>query len=293
VLPICRRGLVLVTATCCLGVHSVGAVVEALSTAPYSEFEPSEQQNQTVGRLLRVDDEDAAVAELFRRGIAVVPELTRSLRALELRARAARALAYIADPGGLKALLEAIRTERDPALKMELSAYLAGSLVATRDREYLTFLKRCIERYRDDEADMPAAAAALALGSMKTADALAILQLARSLDEEDLAEHEIAKARRWIESGRPVVGYRTSDHATGDDGRIEQLVLRNAFYAEGEERGLDVEEVTWNSGRDRALVGVTIREDSGSLREYHVIVERVRDRASTFRIVGVWLNMIS
>ncbi len=140
---------------------------------------------------------------------------------------------------------------------------------------------------------MPAAAAALALGSIKTADALAILQLARPLDEDEVAEHEIAKARRWIESGRPVVGYRTSDHATGDDGRIEQLVLANAFYAEGEERGLGVEAVTWNSGRDRALVGVVIREDSGSLREYYVIVERVQGRASSFGIIRVWLNMIS
>ncbi len=83
----------------------------AAAQAPYTAFQPSEQQNQAVGQLLRIDDEDAAVAELFRRGIAVVPELTRSLRAHELRARAARALAYIADPGGLKALLEAVRTE--------------------------------------------------------------------------------------------------------------------------------------------------------------------------------------
>jgi hypothetical protein len=119
------------------------------------------------------------------------------------------------------------------------------------------------------------------------------LQLARPLDEEELAEHEIAKARRWIESGRRVIGYRTSDRATGDDGLIEQLVLGNAFYAEGEKRGLGVEAVTWNSGRERALVGVVIREDSGSLREYHVTVERVPGRAGAFRISGVWLNVIS
>ena len=163
-LPTCCRGLILVTTTWCLLVHSVGAVVEPLSMrAPYTEFQPSEEQNQTVGQLLRIDDEDAAVAELFRRGIVVVPELTRSLAAPELRARAARALAYISDPGGIRSLLRAIRTERDHALRIELSAYLAGSLVQTRDREYLTFLRSCIERYRDDEGDMPAAAAALAL----------------------------------------------------------------------------------------------------------------------------------
>jgi hypothetical protein len=243
--------------------------------------------------LLRIDDEDMAVTEFFRRGIVVVPELTRSLAVPELRARAARALAYIADPAGLKTLLRAVRTERDPPLRIELSAYLAGSLVQTRDQGYLTFLKSCIERYRDDEGGMPAAAAALALGSRKTAEALAILQLARSLDEEELGEHEIAKARRWIESGRAVIGFPTSEHAAGDDRLVEQLVLGNAFYAEGEERRLGVEAVTWNSRRDRALVGVVIREDSGSIREYHVIVERVSGRAGAFRISGIWLNMIS
>lgn len=253
---------------------------------------PEDQTNQTVGQVLRVDDEDAAVAELFRRGTVVVSELTRSLRAREVRARAAKALAYIADPGGLKALLQAIRTEQDPARRTELSAYLAGSLVQTRDQDYLTFLERCIRRYRVDEEDMPAAAAALALGSMKTTEALAILRLARPLDEDELAEHEIAKAGRWIETGKPIAGNRTFD-ATSDDGLVERLVLENAFYAEGEEKGLSVDAVTWNTGRDRALVSVMVHEDSGEMREYHVTVERVPGGARPFRIRGVWLNVIS
>jgi len=277
----------------CSSAHAVEAVIEHSKANPaYPASFPDEQKNQTVGQLLRIDDEDVALVELFRRGTVVVPELRRSLRARELRARAARALAYIADPGGLKALLEAIRTEQDPALRIELSAYLAGSLVQTRDQDYLTFLERCIRRYRADDQDMPAAAAALALGSMKTSEALAILRFARPLDEEELSEHEIAKARRWIERGRPVVGYRPPD-GTGDDGLVEHLVLENAFYAEGEEKGLGVEAVTWNTGHDRALARVVVREDSGSVREYNVIVEPLPGRVSAFRISGIWLNVLS
>ena len=91
------------------------------------------ERSVTVDELLRTPDEDAAVTELFRRGSEAVPELVRALQRPEIRTRAGKALAYIGDPEGLAALLSTIRAERSGDVKVELSVYLAGALVQTKD----------------------------------------------------------------------------------------------------------------------------------------------------------------
>ncbi|HEU4939042.1 MAG TPA: hypothetical protein VFT39_21490 [Vicinamibacterales bacterium] len=191
------------------------------------------------------------------------------------------------------ALLTAIRKEQDETLRNELSAYLAGSLVQTKNRENFAFLKKCIQMYRHPDADGPAAAAALTLGSMRTQEALRILQLASPLDEEELAEHEIAKAQRWVITGRSVTGYPRTRLPASDDDRVKELVLANAFYAEGEEAALGAEAVVWNAPRNKALVEVMIRPDPSTAMEYHVVVERVPGSVQQFRISGVWLNLVA
>ena len=290
-------GLAFASVGCCSAAHAVGPVLPIDRPGNASVFVKLQAspggQNETVDMLLRIGDEDSAITELFRRGTHVVPELARSLRTRELRARAGRALAYVGDPGGLKTLLSAIRTEPDRALRIELSAYLAGSMVQSKDRESIAFLKECMQMYRDTDADGPAVAAALTLGSMRTTEALGILRMARHLDEEELAEHEIAKAQRWITSARSVVGYPTPGRQAGDDERVKELVLANAFYAEGEEAGLGVDAVIWNMRRDKALVEVMIKQDPTSPRGYQVIVERVPGRVGEFRISGIWLNLVA
>src|SRR4029450_8451609 len=114
------------------------------------------------------------------------------------------------------------------------------------------FLERCLRTYRETDAEGPAASAALALGSARTREALHLLRLAEPLDEQELPEHESAKARRWITTGR-VVSYRISDRLVSDDDRVKRLVLDNAFYAEGEEGTLAVNSLLWSTGRDKAL----------------------------------------
>jgi hypothetical protein len=266
------------------------AYTEVRSDARYSA---TGQDRMAVDKLLRISDDDRAIVELFRLGSDVVPELERSLRNRELRARAAKAIAYSGDSAGLKTLLSTVRSERDLASRIELSAYLSGSLVQARGPEYLQFLRDCMELYRDDEADVLAAAAALTLGTMRTAEASRILRVARELDEEVLAHHEIAKAQRWVDSRRAVTGYRRPDQIATEDGRLKQFVLANAFYAEGEEAGLAVETVTWNQRRDKALVEVVIYEESTLAREYHVIVEPVVGKVGEFQITGIWLNLVA
>jgi len=228
---------------------------------------------------------------LFRRGTDVVPDLARALRTPQIRTRTGKALAYIGDPDGLTALLAAIRAERARDVKVELSAYLAGSLVETKDPRYLAFLKQCMRTYRETDAEGPAASAALALGSAATMEARSILRIARPLDEEVLPEHEIAKAQRWTASGR--VGTRTPGQPGSEDDAVKALVRSNAFYAEGEETTLAVNAVIWTARRDKALVEVRVGSDPAAAREYHVVVARVSARPADLRIVGIWLNMVA
>ena len=254
---------------------------------------PAGEQRQTVHELLTMDDEDTAVLELFRRGSDVVPMLAGLVGTHPMRARAGRALAYVGHPEGLRALLDAIRVERDQELKVELSVYLAGSLVQTNGGVYTAFLEQCMRTYRHPDMEGPAATAALALGSMRTQESLRILRIAKPLDEQNLPEHEIGKAQRWIADGRVVPGRLARERADAPEDRVKELVQANAFYAEGEEASLAISGVTWSARRDRALVEVTIGADRRSAREYHVTVERVPGGSDRFRISGIWLNMVA
>jgi hypothetical protein len=249
--------------------------------------------NATVQDLLMLSDEDRATREVFRRGSSVVPELATALSRPELRARAGKALAYSGDADGLRPLFRAIQRETDGELRAELSAYFVGALVQTNSREYRSFLAQSIRHYRTDGAEMVAAAAALTLGTMRTRDALSMLRAAKHLDEQDLPDHEIAKAQRWISTGRSIKGYKGPSEVKNNDDRATQLALANAFYAEGEEARTSADVVVWNVEGDRALVEVLIYEGPKAAREYHVIVERAPEGLSALRISGVWFNLIA
>jgi hypothetical protein len=268
-------------------------VFAAAAVQPVKRAVEDGRERKAVERLLRISDDNRAIVELFRLGSDVVPDLVRSLRVRAVRARAAKAIAYSGEAAGLKALLDTARSERDVSMRIELSSYLAGSLVQARKGEHLKFLRDCIAQYRDDEADVVAAAAALTLGTMRTADAAQILRVARDLDAENLAHHEIAKAQRWINSGRAVIGYpRAGQIVAGEDG-LREFVLSRAFYAEAEESGLAVETVIWNKRHDKALVEVAVYERSALAREYHVVVAPVSGKAGEFLITGIWLNLVA
>jgi hypothetical protein len=247
----------------------------------------------TVQGLLNLSDEDPATGELFRRGSGVVAELAAALGRRELRARAGKALAYVGDADGLKSLFDAIQRETDDELRAELSAYFVGALVQTNSREYRSFLAQSIRQYRKDGAEMIAAAAALTLGTMRTRDALNMLRAAKHLDEQDLPDHEIAKAQRWISSGRSIKGYKARSVGTSSDERVTQLVLANAFYTEREEARTSAAAVVWNAEGNKALVEVLIYDGPKAAREYHVIVERVPEGSNAFRISGIWLNLVA
>lgn len=261
------------------------------ASASWTVHGPVGERQTSVEKLLRMSDADAALVELFRRGVDIEQDLVRSLAMPEVRRRAGQALAYIGDPQGLKALLSTIAVERDAALEVELSGYLAGALVRSTGADDTAFLEHCLRRYRQTDAEGPAASAALALGSARTPEALRILRIAEPVDEEALPEHEIAKARRWITTTR-VVSHRRSGRPVSDDDRVKRLVLDNAFYAEGEEGSLAVNAVLWSARRDKALVEVTVGQATAQ-KEYRVTVQRVPGRRAEFRIAGIWLNLVA
>ena len=206
----------------------------------------------------------------------------------EKRASAAKALAYIGNRQGMRALRNAVKSERDREAKAMMSLYLAGGLVGTTSESDLSFLRSSVEtaRFADDgdESALPGLSAALTLGMMGRNDSLALL---RPLANDDNIQ-EIRKAVRWIES-------KSAPHTKDPTSRSEEelvktVVLDRTFFAEEEREDTSVTELTFNPKRNKALVSLEIYQAPKSARGYDLVLAK---KSGEWRVVGIWFAWIA
>jgi hypothetical protein len=239
-----------------------------------------------------VDEEDAA-RNLFLLGDEAVPSLVKFLSDPDrgIRAGAARGLAYIGNQEGMQAIRNAVEAEQDKATKSAMSCFLAGALVQTKLEKDLDFLKSSAERAPsladDDETDLTAMYAALALGMRGGDDSLPALRNVAKVD--DIAVEEVGKAIRWIES-KSTPRQPTTGASLSDEDLIKKTVLDNTFFAEGERNETSVEQLTFNPSRDKALVSLEIYHGPKSARGYDLVLAKER---GVWRVQGIWFAWVA
>jgi len=245
----------------------------------------SVQQNLTKD----VEDEDGA-RQLFLLGDDAVSPLIKFLSDpdKEKRASAAKALAYIGNSKGMRALRNAVKSERDREAKSMMAFYFAGGLVGTTSESDLSFLRSSVEtaRFADDgdESALPGFSAALTLGMMRRSDSLALL---RKVAKEDTIE-EIGKAIRWIESKSTL--QTKAPTSASEEELVKAVVLDGTFFAEQERDETSVTELTFNPKRNKVLVSLEIYQGPKSARGYDLVLSK---RDGQWRVVGVWFAWIA
>ncbi len=233
---------------------------------------------------------DDGARQLFLLGDDAVSPLIKFLSDpdKEKRASAAKALAYIGNSQGMRALRNAVRSERDREAKSMMSFYLAGGLVGTTSESDLRFLRSAVEtaRFADDgdESDLPGFSAALTLGMMRRSDSLALL---RKVAKEDTIE-EIGKAILWIENkSTPQTKAPTS---ASEEELVKAVVLDGTFFVEQERDKTSVTELTFNPKRNKALVSLEIYQGPKSARGYDLVLTK---KSGEWRVVGIWFTWIA
>ena len=133
--------------------------------------------------------------------------------------------------------------------------------------------------------------AVLALGENGSQRALEILQTVEPMEQprdpdSDVAEiiEEIRYAIRWL-TQKPPNKPNTSAEVRSDSDQIKQIVLENAFYAEGQRANLSVEDVIFTQDKSRAVASVEIYHGPKNAQGYDVVVAR---RSGKWRVVGIW-----
>src|SRR6266478_2908707 len=231
-----------------------------------------------------LEDEDA-IKELFTLGERAVPSLIKFLSDSdkERRAGAARGLAYIENQQGIQALRNAVTSEKDEETKAEMSCFLAGGLVQTKSKDDLDFLRSSVQKARfadDDEEELPAFCAVLALGMNGGGDSLAILRKI----PKDYQIDEIRKAIQWMET-KSAPRQMHPEQSLSDEGLIKKTVLEGTFFAKDERSNTSFEKLTFNSQRNKALVSVEIYLGPKSARGYDLILVK---QNGVWRVVGIW-----
>ena len=240
-----------------------------------------------------LDDEDA-IRNLFALGDEAVPSLAKFLSdsSKETMASAARALAYIGNQQGLQALRNAIKAETDKETKSAMSCFLAGGLVQTKSERDLDFLRSSAERAQsvaadDDEVDLTAMYAALALGMRGGDDSLPALRKVAKVDA--ISVEEVGKAILWIES-KSTPRQATTWPSGSDEELIKKTVLDDTFFAEGERSETSVTDLAFNPGRNKALVSLEIYHSPKSARGYDLVLAK---EGGAWRVVGVWFTWVA
>jgi len=237
------------------------------------------------------DDEDGA-RQLFLLGDEAVSPLIRFLSGpnKEKRASAAKALAYIGNARGMRALRSAVQSERDKEAKSVMSFFLAGGLVATTSESDLNFLRSSIETARsaddDGETAMPALSAALTLGMMGGSDSLPLLR--KVAKDDNIAVEEIGKAIRSIEAKS--IRQTTARTSSNEEELVKSIVLDGTFFAEEERKETSVTEVTFNRERNRVLVSLEIYLGPKSARGYDLVLSK---RNGEWKVVGIWFAWVA
>jgi len=255
---------------------------------------PSDSIQEKVHRALANDaleDEDA-IRELFLLGDEAVLPLIRFLHDPneERRAGAARGLAYIGNQQGIQALRIASKTERDKETKSAIACFLAGGLVDTKSEHDLNYLRTSVERARfvdDDDKEFPAFCAALALAMRGRKDSLPLLQKVAKADVLD--SDEIEKSILWIQN-KSASGQVNTGPASNDEELIKRFVLDGTFFAEKQRDKTSVEQITFNSARNRVLVSVEIYLSRRDARGYDVVLAK---ESGVWRVVGIWFAWVA
>jgi HEAT repeat protein len=236
-------------------------------------------------------DEDGA-RHLFLIGDEAVPALIRFLSDPdnEKRIGAARALAYIGNREGMRALQIAFKSEKDEEVKSAMSSYYAGGLVGTLSKSDLHFLKSSVETARftddDDESAFPAITAALALGMMRRKDSLVLL---RKVAKQDvIGSEEVSEAIRWINNPRP--RQTRIGTSTSEDDLVKNAVLKDTFFVEGKRDDTSVSELTFNRERNKALVSLDIYQNPRTRYGYDLVLAKNNGR---WKVVGIWFAWIA
>jgi PBS lyase HEAT-like repeat len=245
-----------------------------------------------------LDDEDGT-RQLFILGDEAVPSLTKFLSDPneEQRASAARSLAYIGNPEGILALRNAIQSEQNKEAKSEMSCFLAGGLVDTSSDSDLSVLRTSVEAARftddDDDSSLVALSAALALGMIGKSDSLPILR--KVAKQDSVAMEEIAKAIRWIENKPARKRFAARTSAT-DEELVKNVVLKDTLFAEKEGDETSVTQITFNRGKDRALISLEIHRNLHTRSKrlfaygYDVVLAK---REGEWKPAGIWFTWIT
>ncbi len=278
-------GLLAVTTPTLSQTHQSG--IEKQKNFPRHSVQERVRRNLAEG----LDDEDG-IKQLFTMGDEAVPSLIKFLSdaGKDRRAGAARGLAYIGNQQGMQALRNAVTFEKDEETKAEMSCFLAGGLVQTKSENDLDFLRSSVEkaRFADDDEEVPAFCAVLALGMRGTSDSLAIL---RKIPKEYLIDSdEIRKAIQWMENestpGRVTVGRSSSEEE-----QIKKTVLDGTFFALEERDETSVTQLTFSPRRNKALVSLDIWGSSKSAaRGYHLVLAK---ESGVWRVVGIWFAWVA
>ena len=271
------------------------AFVTAVNAQTRSDGGTPDVSHAKVQQLLSeeaADDEDV-IHDIFRFGDKAVPTLVTALRNRKNgeNARAVWALVYLAGPKERKILLDAIPGLRRKEMKLFMSSFLAGALVEPASEEEWNFLAACIKRYKDEDQSVVSFSAAIALGENGSQRALDILQAVEPVrqpqgpysDVVDVIE-VIRGASRWItqkSANEPTI----STEGKSDLEQVKQIVLENAFYAEGARADLSVEDVIFTGDKSRALASVEIYHGPKNARGYDVVLARHSEK---WKIIGIW-----
>lgn len=240
-----------------------------------------------------LDDEDT-IRELFGFGDDAVPSLISFLSDpdKERRVGAARGLAYIGNWHGMQALRNAVRSERDKEAKDMMSYSLAGALVDAKSEEDLSFLRNLVEAALSatdtDEAPSAAISASLALALTGEKDSLPLLRRVAKLDT--LPADEIQKAVIWIESKPLRTPALVAAPSSRDEDLVKNIVLDGTFFAEAERDKTSVDQLTFNSTRDKVLVSLEIYLGPKSARGYDLVLAK---KSGQWRVIGIWFSWIA
>lgn len=244
----------------------------------------------------KIEDSEAIEA-IFKFGDKAVPTLVRALQDRKDLERAVWALAYLAGPKERKLLFDAIPREKDKEMKSFISDFLAGALVEPASEEEWNFLATCIKEYRNEDQVLATEFAILALGENGSQRALHILQAIEPAEQprdpdSDVADaiEEIHHAVRWI-TQKPPYKPNALAETRSDLEQVKQIVLENAFYAEGERADLSVEDVILTDDKSRALASVEIYHGPKNARGYDIVLER--RHSGTWGIIGIWVTWLA
>lgn len=277
-----------------LGFNLFGGEIHARTLSRDGRSESARERVQRFLSDQQIEDSDA-IGLIFKEDDSALPILLTALREGRNMERASWALASLGGPKEREILLRVIATEKDHEKKWLMSSFLAGALVAPSSNQEWHFLETCLEGYKEENAAQENAAlasfsAAVALGINGSPRALQLLRTAAPSNQTPNSDNDTAQvirdAIRWIKERANSNKQTIPAETKSDSEQIKQVVLGNAFYAEGQLDSLSVEDIAFTRDKARALVTVEVRGPTDVLG-YDLVLDR---RSGVWKITGVWVS---